>query len=106
MRLNHAISATDVRLVHPPQEDQSGQARHRSGKGGPAVRRGTSPTLYWVEQHVDPSQKMQAENIVPEHARWKVGGPNGIQLKDLRLAALEQVSAGSYQPRLFYNPLI
>ena len=46
---------------------------------------------------------MQGENIASEHAQWRVG-PNGIQVKDLRLAALEQVSAGSWQPRLFYKP--
>ena len=44
---------------------------------------------------------MQGQDIAPEYAEWRVG-PNGIQVKDLRLAALEQVSAGSWQPRLFY----
>jgi len=51
----------------------------------------------------DPPQKMQIQNIAPEHQQWRVG-PNGIQWKDLRLASLEQVSAGSYQPRLFWKP--
>ena len=46
---------------------------------------------------------MQGENITPEYAEWKVG-PGGIQVKDLRLAALEQVSGGRWQPRLFYKP--
>ncbi|KAF9653229.1 hypothetical protein BDM02DRAFT_3182774 [Thelephora ganbajun] len=53
-----------------------------------------------VRQLVD---KLQTQNIAPEHAQWRVG-PNGIEIKDLRLAALEQVSAGSYQARLFYKP--
>ena len=48
---------------------------------------------------------MKGQNIAPGHAKWGVG-PNGIQVKDLRLAALEQVSAGSWQPRLFYKPQI
>ena len=60
--------------------------------------------LYWVKRHIErPSQKMETQNVAPEHQQWRVG-PNGIQLKDLRLAALEQVSAGSYQPRLFWKP--
>ena len=46
---------------------------------------------------------METQEIAPEHQKWRVG-PNGIQWKDLRLAALEQVSAGSYQPRLFWKP--
>ena len=53
--------------------------------------------------NVDVPQKKQGQTIAPEHAMWRVG-PNGIQAKDLRLAALEQVSAGSWQPRLYYNP--
>jgi len=32
-------------------------------------------------------------------------GPGGIQAEDLRIAALEQVSAGSWQVRLFYKRL-
>jgi len=46
---------------------------------------------------------MQGQTIAPEHAVWRVG-LDGIQAKDLRLAALEQVSAVIWQPRLFYNP--
>jgi len=48
-------------------------------------------------------EKLETQDIDPEYREWRVG-PNGIQLKDLRLAALEQVSAGSYQPRLFWKP--
>ena len=58
---------------------------------------------YWTESHADPSQKMAGETITPEFAMWEVE-PNGIKVKDLRLAALEQVSAGSWQSRLFYKP--
>ena len=46
---------------------------------------------------------MGTETITPGYENWRVG-PGGIQWKDLRLAALEQVSAGSYQPRLFWKP--
>ena len=46
---------------------------------------------------------MEKQPITPEYQQWRVG-PNGIQLKDLYLAALEQVSTGSYQPRLFWKP--
>jgi len=46
---------------------------------------------------------MQVLEVAPEHTKWKVG-PDGIQVKDLRLAALEQVSSGSWQIRLFYKP--
>ena len=53
--------------------------------------------------HVDAPQRIQGQAIAPEYAMWRVG-PNGIQAKDLRLAALERVSAGSWQPRLFYRP--
>lgn len=62
-------------------------------------------TFYWAESHVDLQQKIQGQTIAPEHTRWRVG-PEGIQVKDLRLAALEQVSTGSWQPRLFYDPPI
>lgn len=61
--------------------------------------------LNWVESHVDPSQKLQGQTIAPEHEEWRVG-PGGIQAEDLRLAALEQVSSGSWQPRLFYKPVV
>lgn len=46
---------------------------------------------------------MQVHTIAPEQAEWRVG-PGGIQIEDLHLAALDQVSAGSWQPRLFYKP--
>jgi len=49
-------------------------------------------------------EKMQTQNIDPEYQQWRVGLNGIIQWKDLRLAALEQVSAGSYQPRLFWKP--
>ena len=61
------------------------------------------PMFYWAELRADPSQNMQEKDIPTEHARWRVG-PSGIQVKDLHLAALEQVSAGSWQVRLFYKP--
>lgn len=51
----------------------------------------------------NPSQKMEDLTIAPEEAQWEIG-PNGVRLEDLRLAALEQVSAGSWQARLFYKP--
>ena len=59
--------------------------------------------LSWPQSRVDLSQTLQGQDIAPEHEQWRVG-PSGIQAKDLRLAALEQVSAGSWQPRLFYKP--
>ena len=46
---------------------------------------------------------MEKQDVAPEHRQWRVG-PNGIRLEDLRLAALEQVSTNSYQPRLFLKP--
>ena len=46
---------------------------------------------------------MESVTITPEEAQWRVG-QNGIQVKDLRLAALEQVTKGSWQVRLFYKP--
>jgi hypothetical protein len=46
---------------------------------------------------------MGAVDVDPDEAQWRVG-QNGIQVSDLRLAALEQVSTGSWQPRLFYKP--
>jgi len=61
--------------------------------------------LYRAQLDVDPLQKLQAQTIAPEHAEWRVGS-DGIQLKDLHLAALDQVSAGSWQPRIFYEPEI
>ena len=48
-------------------------------------------------------QNMEAVAVAPDEAQWMVG-ENGIQVRDLRLAALEQVSAGSWQVRLFYKP--
>ncbi|KAF9784364.1 hypothetical protein BJ322DRAFT_844428 [Thelephora terrestris] len=44
---------------------------------------------------------MQGKPIQPNYAMWRVG-QDAIRPEDLRLAALEQVSAGSWQPRLFY----
>lgn len=46
---------------------------------------------------------METVVIDPVQAQWEVG-PNGIQVEDLHLAALEQVSKGSWQVRLFYKP--
>jgi len=48
-------------------------------------------------------KKMEVVSVAPEDAQWEIG-PTGIQTKDLRLAALEQVTAGSWQIRLFYKP--
>ena len=46
---------------------------------------------------------MSTVAIAPDEAQWMVG-QEGIKVEDLRLAALEQVSAGSWQVRLFYKP--
>jgi len=59
--------------------------------------------LYWAGPRIDPPQKIQGQEIAQEHAMWRVG-INGIQAKCLRLAVLEQVSVGSWQPQLFYKP--
>lgn len=56
-----------------------------------------------MEPRADPLQKMEGVAIAPHEAQWMVG-QNGIQVGDLRLAALEQVSSGSWQARLFYKP--
>ena len=45
---------------------------------------------------------MGKQDIDLDQAMWRVG-PDGIQVQDLRLAGIEQVSAGSWQPRLFYK---
>ncbi|KAF9784361.1 hypothetical protein BJ322DRAFT_844285 [Thelephora terrestris] len=44
---------------------------------------------------------MQGKPIQPNYAMWRVG-QDAIRVEDLRLATLEQVSAGSWQTRLFY----
>ena len=48
---------------------------------------------------------MQSADIDPAFAKYKVG-PGGIELHHLYVASLEQVSRGSWQPRLIYadNP--
>ena len=58
---------------------------------------------YYAGLHVNSPQKMQGQSIAPEHAKWRVG-PNGTRIEGLRLASLEQVSSGRWQPRLFYKP--
>lgn len=60
--------------------------------------------FYRAELRADTPQAMQGEDIAPEFSMWKVG-PDGIQVEDLHLAALEQVSAGSWQARLFCKPV-
>lgn len=57
----------------------------------------------WAEPRIDPRQEMEHMVIEPNEVRWRVG-PNGIQIQDLRLGALEQVSRGSWQVQLFYDP--
>ena len=47
-------------------------------------------------------QKMELAPIDPASAHYKVG-PGGIELCQIQIAALEQVSRGSWQPRLFYS---
>ncbi|KAF9784362.1 hypothetical protein BJ322DRAFT_1109084 [Thelephora terrestris] len=42
----------------------------------------------------------QGKPIDPNHAMWRVG-QDGIRVEHLRLAAFEQVSAGTWQTRLF-----
>ena len=85
------------------QQDPPGEALHRGIKAGAEVRGGTPPCSAGLGFCIDSSQKVQGQNIAPAEAQWRVG-PNGIQVKDLRLAALEQVSTGSWQVRLFYKP--
>jgi len=48
-------------------------------------------------------EDMEGIQIDPNHASWRVG-QGGIRIEDLRLAAYEQVSTGSWQVRLFYTP--
>lgn len=57
----------------------------------------------WAEPRIDPWQKMEHVVIEPNEAQWRVGS-NGINIEDLRLGPLEQVSAGSWQVQLFYKP--
>ena len=45
---------------------------------------------------------MEGEPIDPNYVSWMVG-KNGIQVEDLRLAAFEQVTTGSWQVWLFYK---
>ena len=48
-----------------------------------------------------PPQDMQGKPIDANYTKWRVG-EDAIRVSDLRLAAFEQVSAGSWQTRLFY----
>ena len=43
---------------------------------------------------------MQTVDIDPNFGMYKVG-PGGIELHHIRIASLERVSRGSWQPRLF-----
>jgi len=56
-----------------------------------------------AESDVDSLQKLKEQDVDPEYSKWRVGR-KGIQVEDLRLAALEQVTTGNWQPRLFYKP--
>ena len=51
---------------------------------------------------IDSLQEAQKRTIDPKHAMWTIG-PDHIHTGNLRLGALEQVSAGSWQARLFYK---
>ena len=42
---------------------------------------------------------MKTAPVDPEHAEYKVG-EGGIELRHIHIASLEQVSRGSWQPRL------
>jgi len=88
-----------------PQKESTCPSSLRRWLSPSSVSLRFAPILHWAESHIDPPQRLQALEIDPEHAVWAVG-PNGIQAKDLRLAALEQVSPGSWQPRLFFKPQI
>lgn len=63
--------------------------------------------LCWIAHRISACvpQRMQGQNIAPAYSGWRVG-PGWTQIENLHLAALEQVSAGSWQPRLFYKPLV
>jgi len=45
---------------------------------------------------------MKLAPIDPEYASYHVA-QGGIELRHIRIAALEQVSRGSWQPRLIYS---
>jgi len=47
-------------------------------------------------------QKMKLAAIDPAYASYRVG-PGGIELGHIHIASLEQVSRGSWQPRLIYS---
>ena len=46
---------------------------------------------------------MEEEVVTPDQAEWRIG-QDGIQIQDLHLIALEQVSRGTWQVRLSYQP--
>jgi len=45
---------------------------------------------------------MEHAPIEPTYVNYKVG-PGGIELRHIHIEALEQVSRGSWQPRLIYS---
>lgn len=47
-------------------------------------------------------QNKRSTAIDPAHVRYKVGF-GGIELRHIRIASLEQVSRGSWQPRFIYS---
>ena len=86
-----------------PKQDFSGQASHRGKQARPKVCGGAFDCPAGLDHSLNLPQKAQGHNIAPGEAQWKVG-PGGIEVKDLRLASLEQVTAGTWQVRLFYKP--
>jgi len=47
-------------------------------------------------------QKMRLAPVDPKYPSYHVA-PGGIELRHIHIAALEQVSRGSWQPRLIYS---
>lgn len=47
------------------------------------------------------SQMMESVDIDPTYAKYKVG-PEGIKMRHIQIAALEQISRGGWQPHLIY----
>ena len=71
----------------------------RSPNSSRSSSRSVSPLLEFHTTFKPSVQKMRTAPIDPEHEEYRVGA-GGIELRHIQIASLEQVSRGSWQPRL------
>jgi len=96
---NHTIS---VRIQWPGYDGWAAQVRIVTYQGNPEGITRAKLVKEVSKRLRDFIKKMESIAIDPTYAEYRVG-PGGIELRSIHIAALEQVSRGSWQPRLIYG---